>query len=166
MPRLGIIYDWTGRGLSKVYASYGRFFEYVPLDLADRSLSNEQSVNYATNPAACTRPINSKAGPQAFDPRSCQLIDGSVSFNGGSEGVDPLLTSGWNHGQYSDMYQAGVQYQVYRDIAIGVDFTHQTLGQVIEDMSTDDGATYFLSNPGVSGALGYSAVTGSGTTVL
>jgi len=27
MPRLGIIYDWTGRGLSKVYASYGRFFE-------------------------------------------------------------------------------------------------------------------------------------------
>lgn len=166
MPRLGVIYDWTGRGLSKVYASYGRFFEYVPLDLADRSLSNEQSVNYMTNPAACTRPMNSKAGAQAFDPRSCQFVDGSVSFNGGSEGVDPLLTSGWNHGQYSDMYQAGVQYQVYRDIALGVDFTHQTLGQVIEDMSTDDGATYFLSNPGVQGALGYSAVTGSGTTVL
>src|SRR5207253_10705825 len=37
MPRIGLIYDFTQRGLSKVYASYGRFYEYIPLDLADRS---------------------------------------------------------------------------------------------------------------------------------
>jgi len=33
MPRLGLIYDFTQRGLSKVYASYGRFYEHIPLDL-------------------------------------------------------------------------------------------------------------------------------------
>jgi outer membrane receptor protein involved in Fe transport len=173
MPRLGIIYDWTGRGLSKVYASYGRFFEYIPLDLADRSLSNEQSVNYSTNPNSCNKGMTSKAGPQAFDPRSCQLIQGgqygTTYFpNSGAEGLDPILTSGhgWNHGQYSDQIQGGVQYQVYRDITVGVDYVHNQLGQVVEDMSADDGVTYFLSNPGVKGTMGYSVTTASGVTIV
>src|SRR5207247_3321663 len=97
MPRIGVIYDWTGRGLSKVYASFGRFYEYVPLDLADRSLSIESSTNYATSPASCTRSMNSKAGSQAFDPRSCALLDASNIFgsvygiNGYGLGVDPNI---------------------------------------------------------------------------
>jgi hypothetical protein len=32
-------------------------------------------------------------------------------------------------------------------------------------MSVNDGATYFLSNPGVQGGIGYQAVTGNGTVV-
>ena len=65
MPRIGLIYDWTGRGLSKVYASYGQFYEYVPLDLADRALSAETQVTYSTNAASCTNPK---------DPRTCAVI--------------------------------------------------------------------------------------------
>jgi len=165
MPRIGIIYDWTGRGLSKVYASFGRFYEYIPLDLADRSLSNEQSANYQTNASSCTRGLTSKAGAASFDPRYCTQA-GGYRWNGGIDGVDPMLQSGWNHGQYSDQYQAGVQYQFYRDISIGVDFVHQTLGQVVEDMSADDGTTYFLSNPGVKGGLGYQVTTAAGVNVI
>ena len=56
MPRIGLIYDFTGRGLSKVYGSYGRFYEYIPLDLADRSLSAEQQVALAKDLSNCSNP--------------------------------------------------------------------------------------------------------------
>ena len=38
------------------YASYGRFYEYIPLDLADRALSSETQATYTTNPSSCTDP--------------------------------------------------------------------------------------------------------------
>ena len=41
-PRLGVTVDPTGKGKMKAYYNYGRFFEYLPLDLAERSLSSEQ----------------------------------------------------------------------------------------------------------------------------
>ena len=159
MPRIGLIYDWTGRGLSKVYASVGRFYEYIPLDLADRSLSGETEATYSTNPSACIDPK---------DPRTCAIIAGGRSGGrtyqftggGGNTGVDPNLK-----GQYTDEFQAGAQYQVYRDISIGVDYVRKQIGRVIEDMSADDGNSYFLSNPGEPGGIGYKAVTGAGQVV-
>ena len=40
-PRLGVTVDPTGSGNIKVYYNYGRFFEFLPLDAAERSLSQE-----------------------------------------------------------------------------------------------------------------------------
>ena len=160
MPRLGLIYDFTGRGLSKVYASYGRFYEYIPLDLADRALSAEQTLDVRKDPNNCSNPA---------DFRTCAILPGAFgagrtfSFVGGAAGtsVDPKL-----QGQYTDEYLGGLQYQVYRDITVGVDYVHKQIGRVIEDMSTDDGATYFLSNPGEPGKLGYAGTTGTGATIV
>jgi hypothetical protein len=142
----------------KVYASFGRFYEYIPLDLADRALSAETQVQLRTNPTSCCN---------LLDPRTCDVLPNAAggrtyNFVGGSAGisVDPNMK-----GQYADEYQAGVQYQVYRDISVGVDFVHKQIGRVIEDLSVNDGATYFLSNPGEAGTLGATAVTGNGTVV-
>jgi hypothetical protein len=156
MPRVGLIYDFTGRGLSKVYGSYGRFYEYVPLDLADRAVSAEQQVQTNVATQGCTNPR---------DPRTCPTLPAArtYTFIGGAAGtaVDPNMK-----GQYIDEFQGGAQYQVYRDITVGIDYQHKQLGRVIEDMSVDDGNTYFLSNPGEPGTFGYQAVTGNGVVVL
>src|SRR4029079_4385027 len=40
-PRLGVSVDPTGKGNIKVYYNFGRFFEFLPLDAAERSLSQE-----------------------------------------------------------------------------------------------------------------------------
>ena len=40
-PRLGATVDPFGKGKTKAYYNFGRFFEYIPLDLAERSLSAE-----------------------------------------------------------------------------------------------------------------------------
>jgi len=159
MPRVGLVYDFTGRGLSKVYGSYGRFYEYIPLDLADRALSAEQTLDLRKDPNNCSNPA---------DLRTCAVIPNAFgagrtfSFTGGAAGtaVDPNL-----QGQYTDEYLGGVQYQVYRDITVGLDYTHKQIGRVIEDMSTNDGATYFISNPGEPGKLGFQGTTGTGTTI-
>ena len=41
-PRLGVTVDPLGKGKTKAFYNYGRFFEYLPLDLAERSLSAEK----------------------------------------------------------------------------------------------------------------------------
>ncbi|MDQ1707054.1 MAG: hypothetical protein QOJ88_265 [Pyrinomonadaceae bacterium] len=46
-PRIGVTVDPLGRGTTKAYYSFGRFFEYIPLDLAERSLSAEQDFRSA-----------------------------------------------------------------------------------------------------------------------
>ena len=46
-PRIGVTVDPLGQGKTKAYYNYGRFFEYIPLDLAERSLSSEQSFRNA-----------------------------------------------------------------------------------------------------------------------
>jgi hypothetical protein len=46
-PRIGVTVDPLGRGTTKAYYNFGRFFEYIPLDLAERSLSAEQDFRSA-----------------------------------------------------------------------------------------------------------------------
>ena len=41
-PRLGVTFDPSGKGNTKIFYNFGRFFEYLPLDLAERSLSAEK----------------------------------------------------------------------------------------------------------------------------
>src|SRR4029078_152590 len=40
-PRLGVTVDPLGHGKMKSFYNYGRFFKYIPLDMAERSLSTE-----------------------------------------------------------------------------------------------------------------------------
>src|SRR6185295_15078986 len=43
-PRVGAIYDPTEAGRAKIFANYARFYESVPLDMADRALSGEPQI--------------------------------------------------------------------------------------------------------------------------
>ena len=55
-PRIGVTVDPTGKGNSKVFYNFGRYFEFLPLDLAERSLSTEQDFyngRYAPVNAPC-----------------------------------------------------------------------------------------------------------------
>ncbi len=46
-PRIGLIVDPFNDRKTKVFATWGRFFEKVPLDIAVRSLSDETSITGA-----------------------------------------------------------------------------------------------------------------------
>src|SRR5262249_53543579 len=52
-PRLGAVWDFTGRGRSKIYGNWGRFYESIPLDINIRSFGGEATCfcyNFDPNP--------------------------------------------------------------------------------------------------------------------
>ena len=50
-PRVGLVYDFTGKGKSKISFNYGWYFQAIPLDINDRQFSKEGLV--IQNTEAC-----------------------------------------------------------------------------------------------------------------
>jgi hypothetical protein len=57
--------------------------------------------------------------------------------------VDPELKSPAN-----DEVVAGAEYEVLPNARVGINYTYRNLVRTVEDMSNDDGNTYFIGNPG------------------
>lgn len=145
-PRLGAIYDFTHEGRSKLFANYARYYEAVPLDIVDRLGSGgEPYVASGYNPAACdprdpARPCNDN---------SQRLAAGSapntfwLPSNQGKTPVDPDLKP-----FSSDEVVLGGEYEVMKNGRVGLSYTKRWVNNAIEDMSRDEGQTYFVGNPG------------------
>ena len=150
-PRIGVVWDPTQQGRSKIFANYGRYYEYIPLDISDRALSSSQPVIQGVhdcNPLA--------VGRQGCDANT--RVDGSTLITGITQApnrkwgvtgppyasyVDPDLKSPAN-----DEIVAGAEYEVLPNARAGVTYTHRNLVRTVEDMSNNDGQTYFIGNPG------------------
>ena len=149
-PRIGLLYDWTKEGRSKIYAHWGRFFESVPMDINDRSFGGEVQYQQISSAKNCGTAAQNK-GPQigAPDGVGCAMNAANVGDRRetliGASGVlvDPGIKS-----QYMDEFIAGFEYEVLDDLKIGVSYQNRGLGRVIEDFSTDGANTYIIGNPG------------------
>jgi len=128
-PRVGLIYDFTGTGRSKIFGSWGRFYELVPLDIMQRNFPPESQIT--TRRTICSD----------TDPLSCPGFYRKLTAASGDLIYQPLK------GQFVDNWQAGFEYQILDDLLVGFDYTNSRLGTIIEDVSSDDGTTYFIANP-------------------
>jgi carboxypeptidase family protein len=143
-PRVGAVYDFTRKGRSKIFASYGWFYESIPLDINDRAFSTEGILSNAQpgGGSACTTP-----GPGGiYDLSKCtaERNPANAAISGGTlTKVSPTL-----QGMYSEEVVAGIQYDVGLDMVLGASYIHRDLGRIIEDVSPDGGSTFFIANPG------------------
>ncbi|MBK7864141.1 MAG: TonB-dependent receptor [Archangiaceae bacterium] len=156
-PRLGVVYDFTQRGQSKVFASYARYYESVPLDLADRALTGENQAGFVRTTAASAArrgcqpvPNTKQANDECLDPNNYQAVGGDAEpsqtayvTGHGKAPVDPALQP-----QSSDEILVGAEYELIQDGRVGVSYTKRWLNAAIEDMSRDEANTYFVGNPG------------------
>jgi len=176
-PRVGLAFDPTQRGRSRIFASYASFFESVPLDVAGRSFPGAPQVvsAYAT-PAGggtCTDPSTQSAtGAPCNSAGNRITLNSPVDPNqkwaaspGGVVTVDPNLQA-----QSTTEWTAGAEYDVIDRGRVTVAYTKRYLNSVIENMSADEGQTFFIGNPGSGLAAGwpkatrnYDAVTASFT---
>ncbi|MET0595432.1 MAG: TonB-dependent receptor, partial [Polyangiaceae bacterium] len=155
-PRIGAIYDPTQEGRAKVSVAFARFYEGVPLDIADRSLSRENSISgtqrtgTAANP--CMTPLPglppTTQGPCLGEPRQAgnPVADPNQRYTAGGAGsvpIDPNIKP-----QSSDEIVLVGEYEFIRDGRERLSYTKRWMNYVIEDMSRDEAATYFLGNPG------------------
>ena len=171
-PRVGVVYDITQQGRSKIYANFARYYESIPLNMVDRAFPGESQVGsrhrtrLAGNPG--NAPVCDPQGPgrgaacqsdgpdgipgTADDTRvsRARVFDTAYDPNqywyatGASKvPVDPNLQP-----QSQDELVLGGEYEVIQDGRLGVQYTHRYMVDVIEDMSRDEATTYFIGNPG------------------
>ncbi|HWM85755.1 MAG TPA: TonB-dependent receptor, partial [Kofleriaceae bacterium] len=136
-PRLGVVYDWTQEGRSKVYGHWGRFFESVPMDINSRAYGGEVIALNFVDLAGCD-----PADPVGTCDEEGQSL-GTASLGGG----ESLVTAGLD-AQYLDEMVVGSEYEILPDLKIGAAYIRRDLGRVIEDVSTDGGNSYIIANPG------------------
>ena len=133
-PRFGFIWDPAGDHRSRVYGSYGRYYEQLSMDLVIRSFSFERQariLNYS--PTGTTR-----------DPAAEADIGQTSNMLGGfTEPSDPNLRN-----QYLHEYLLGYEREVARDLSVGAKFIYRNYGEVIEDFLCQDDGTYCIGNPG------------------
>ena len=131
-PRLGFVWDWSGTGASKLYGSWGYFYETIPMDMVIRSFGGEiTALTYNRTGDGSDVVCRPETG---F--RSCRIV--------GKENtpVDPDIA-----GQYIEEVIVGADFEVVKDLVLGAKYIWRDLPRVIEDSLASDGS-YYLGNPG------------------
>ncbi len=153
-PRLGFIFDPTQEGKSKLFGHWGRFFENVPMDLNVRAfggeINNVSLVNFnrRTPDAQGYDPscdVNHAAGVSDLSQTLLQCQDRVQQV---LLGEDLTYLSPGLKGQYTDELILGGEFQIVPDFKLGLSYTRRVLPRVIEDISTDGGNHYLITNPG------------------
>jgi Carboxypeptidase regulatory-like domain/TonB-dependent Receptor Plug Domain len=133
-PRLGVAWDPSGEHKSKLFASYGRFYEQIPMDLVIRSFSYERQP----------RIVNYSPTSTAPDPNAEKDYETDSAILGGfTEPSDPNIKN-----QYLTEYIVGGEREVMPDVAVGIKGIYRSYGRVIEDFLCADDGTYCIGNPG------------------
>ncbi|MFS8084207.1 MAG: TonB-dependent receptor domain-containing protein, partial [Acidobacteriota bacterium] len=142
-PRLGVIWDFTGKGKGKVFVNYAKYIETpLPLDLNVRAGSDTTQKDINLN----VDTINAPSG---------SIVVANFGNLGGTHTpLDPGLKP-----QDVKETTAGFEYEIKRDFVLGVRGIYRWQGQVIEDGSFDDGENYFIFNPGRRGDATHGATT-------
>jgi hypothetical protein len=132
-PRIGVVYDPTKEGRSKIFAHYGQYYESIPLDLANRDFGGRgyQATIYAP---PCQAQSWTSCGPFGLP-----------------SGDFPSYLPVQSHikGSYNNEIVAGGQYQYWHDLVVGASFIRRWLGRVIEDggSSLATGSGWIVENP-------------------
>jgi outer membrane receptor protein involved in Fe transport len=139
-PRLGFIWDPRNDGRSKVFASVGRYYEQIPMDLVIRSFAQERQARIFNYSPTSTIP---NAAAEADIGKESQILGGYF------EPADPNIKN-----QYISEYLVGYEREVMPDVALGVKGIYREYGQVIEDflcanpVTGELDFTYCIGNPG------------------
>lgn len=132
-PRVGLVWDVAKSGRSKVFGHYGKFYQSIPLTINVRAFGNENYDFYYYEYPESGLPSTENPG----------LLTYWYRFSSEFTRIDPDIKP-----QYLEEYVLGGEYEVAKNVAVGVKYIRRELGRVIEDISVDGGNTYFITNPG------------------
>jgi outer membrane receptor protein involved in Fe transport len=143
-PRIGLSWDFTGKGKGKIFANYSTFIETpIPLDINVRAGGGASQSDKNFNVNQYSAPANATIVPGI----RADLTIGAVNLGASATPLDPGLKP-----QSLGEATGGVQYEIARDLALEARGVYRWYREVIEDGSFDDGDTYFLFNPGRRGS--------------
>ncbi len=148
-PRVSLVYDWTDEGKSRLYASYGWFYNQLPVLLNSRAFGGLVNVTRTYRQSDCQAPVT--LGDGSHD----RLKDGNpteycTDFNQRTGGLTAGAVVPRLRGMYRQQFQVGYEQEVVEDLVLGVNWLHTDLGRTVEDISTNGGSNFLIANPGES----------------
>jgi hypothetical protein len=165
-PRLGVTVDPFGKGKTKIWYNYGRFFEYLPLDAAERSLSQELDFtgfrfapDFFVDAAGVRRVRLNSLGSAQPVVDAAHLLTGAVGSgnvpDAGTVSASDLsaITAGTKLG-FTDEHIVGFEQQLPHNLVLSVRYQDRQLKRIIEDAAvlSPEAAnagvvqTYFIGN--------------------
>jgi hypothetical protein len=149
-PRVGVVYDWTDEGKSRLFASYGWFYQPLPLILNSRVFGGLVTVNRSYRNADCVGQQVNFDGEQREKFDRNQPTEFCTDFNSFTSGLTEGTKVPKLKGQYNQQFQMGYEQEIIEDLTLGVRWVHTDLGRAVEDVSTDGGLNFIIANPGVA----------------
>ncbi len=159
-PRVGATLDLAGNGRSKLYGSYGIFYQRIPNDLAARALSADAGIGADYFDANLTQPIPNGVAAGPGGTTTHYSIAGA-----GADVIDPNVKI-----SYMQEVLVGFEHQLAANMSVGVRYVHRNIPRVLEDIQSfpvvaadlglpgADSVDYILTNPSpstpTSGGLG------------
>ena len=139
-PRLGVTIDPRGHGNTKVFYNYGRFFEYIPLDMAERSLSTEQdwtgslfAPEFTVNGAGQRIAVVNQFGTVTPIIDAAHQIPGGTTISAG----DPSnpITAGTRLG-FTDEHSFGFEQQLPKNFTFSARYIDRRAKRIVEDAAS------------------------------
>ena len=144
-PRLGAAYDVHGDGRMKVYASWGRYFDWTKYELSRGSFGGDFWRAYYRSldtTDVFNLSLNNKPGRDLWG-SSTGFRNRRVNYVGN---VDPDIKP-----MFQDSFSGGWEYQALANTVFSVHYVHNDLKRTIEDIGALDAngdEAYVIGNPG------------------
>jgi hypothetical protein len=142
-PRIGITVDPKGDRKTKIFANFGRFTYGIPLDLAERSLTNEQDM-FSLRVIPVINADNTISPPSPADISSGVAVTNDFPatdprFKGGSGGTpfvsfsssEPIFPG--TKMSYLDEFVVGGEHEFPGGIVLSAKFIRRDLKRIVED---------------------------------
>lgn len=138
-PRLGVTVDPLGRGKTKAFYNYGRFFEYIPLDLAERALSIEQGWNgalfvpeFTVDGGGVRRAVVNQFGTvNPIIDAAHQVQSAPANFADPSNPITPGTKLG-----FTDEHTIGFEQQLPKNFVLAVRYIDRRSKRIVEDAAS------------------------------
>jgi hypothetical protein len=155
-PRIGGAYDLLHNGKVKVYASYGKYFDIMKMNLARGSFGSDYwhecvyTLDF-TDYKTITPTLNNLAGCPASGPapgvtvgRFIENVDfRATKADPRDPAIDPNMKPMSQH-----EFVAGVDWAITPTWSLESGYSRMRLDHAIEDMSITDNLGFYIGNPG------------------
>lgn len=151
-PRFGFAWDPTGQGKSKIYGSFGLFYDVMKYEMPRGSFGGDKWVDrvYTLNTPDIgqlkgTTDPNSPATPPASSV-FVESVDWRIPSNSPDDNtIDPNLKP-----MRSRQLDFGYEFSINPTLVASARYSHRKLDRTIEDVGTlgPQGEKYFIANPG------------------
>ncbi len=166
-PRVGFAWDATGDGKTKVYGSWGIFYDIFKLELPLGSFGGQKWLEYyyALDSGDLSGIVDNQNCPPACPGR---LLRGPIDFRHPSNdprepgGIDPELDP-----MKMQEFVAGVEREIAPNLSVSARYVRKWLNRAIEDAGALDAQgneIYTIANPGF-GVVSIAHILPNGTKV-